>query len=379
MGRQTAKAYLARWEMLRTAGHEGQAVLDAAPEPTTDALLASGQACGVNVARLVALLLDPDDSSAALVAAVVQAEQDAGRGKRAPRGRVIALQDRDFAMLRSLATARMLTAEALEWLHYPTWRRRYRAVLERNGPATRYRPASDLYHRLAALAAAGYVRTITRTSERARWAHQRLPGAYTLTEAGAELLVLRCGVERDTLWAAESRERSLKNLEHAIAIGRCYAALRAAVEYVGGAELVGWRGDYWLDRPNAYDRIAIARRREPVPIQPDATCQLITAALAARYATDVFLLLVIAPTQSRLERIAEVVVDTTRSGDGLLLVRAEDVHPTTVRAHGQTVAAIQWTTQHLPQGIVTAPALTLRPASLWEPGPAQHPPPDPPP
>ena len=400
MGRRVARSYLMRWSLLRKAPLAMQELVEDDELPAAEALLAWGREVGAAQGQLVALLLDPDDSDAALVSAVIQAEADAGIGKQPKRTRTIQLQPRDLGMLASISTGRMLTAEALEWLHFPSWRRRFRAYQEAHGNADGYAPAPDLYRRLAAMTAAGYVRTIARTTERARWAHHRLPNAYTLTEAGAELLVTRAGYDRATLWAAESRERSLKNLEHSLVIGRYYAALRSAIEHLGGATISDWRGDHLLDRPDAYDRIQILRRREPMPVAPDATFLLTTPAgttrvfvevdqgtrpitswgdkarayhayrgsqkLRQRYGVEDFLLLVIAPTLSRRTRIAEVIVEATRQHSSLALKLMEHLHPTTVRAYGEVIAQVQWDTRRMPHGLVTVPKLSWKGFALWQ-------------
>src|SRR5262245_27943120 len=53
--------------------------------------------------------------------------------RRGPRGigRAIQIQERDLDILYSLSVGRYLTAPAIEWLHYPGWRERYKAYLER--------------------------------------------------------------------------------------------------------------------------------------------------------------------------------------------------------------------------------------------------------
>ena len=65
--------------------------------------------------------------------------------------------------------------------------------------------------------------------------------------------------------------------------------------------------------------------------------------LAARYATDCFRVLVVAPTLSRVRRIAEEVVKVTRDVSPRCLLMAEErVHPTTIRRGWLGVDAVQW-------------------------------------
>lgn len=247
--------------------------------------------------------------------------------KRADHARRSAtlLQERDLDMLRSLADARLLTAEALEWLHFASWRTRYRRCMEqqRGSNATRYQASSNLYRRLRGLRDGQYIQRVTRMVAAARTMFYRVPDAYGLTAAGAELLAAH-GV-MDAAASIASRKRAIQNLDHAIAIGRLYAALRAELEY-RGLRLTEWQGDHRLAR-NAYDRIAIAGVREPLPILPDATFVLDSiryfveidrgtrplrswadkvrayatyqqsALLAARYHVAQFRVLIVAPTR----------------------------------------------------------------------------------
>src|SRR5258705_8630799 len=97
--------------------------------------------------------------------------------RRAPRGvgRPIQIQERDLAILASLSVGRYLTAAAIEWLHYPGWRERYKAYLERQkaDESLCYRPLNHVYRRLVALRAgdAPLVYRLTRATERARLAY----------------------------------------------------------------------------------------------------------------------------------------------------------------------------------------------------------------
>lgn len=152
--------------------------------------------------------------------------------RRKPRGagRPIQLQERDLAILYSLSVGRYLTAPAIEWLHYPGWRERYKAYLERQkvDEALHYRPLNHVYRRLIALRAgeAPLVYRLTRTNERARLAYTRLADTYVLAEAGAELLCARRDYNLNDLWYEDPRKRSIKNFEHSVAIGTCFPGVR---------------------------------------------------------------------------------------------------------------------------------------------------------
>ncbi len=114
--------------------------------------------------------------------------------RRGPRGvgRPIQIQERDLDILYSLSVGRYLTAPAIEWLHYPRWRERYKRYLDQqqSDESLIYRPTNEVYRRLVAMRAgeAPLVYRLTRTNERARLAYTRLADAYALAEAGAELL-----------------------------------------------------------------------------------------------------------------------------------------------------------------------------------------------
>ena len=112
-----------------------------------------------------------------------------------------------------------------------------------------------------------FVHRVARSVERASIVYNRLPDAYTLTEAGAGLLCSRRGYELDDLWYEDPRRRSIKNFEHSVAIGTFYAALRAALEFTG-QQIAAPVGDHLLlardpERGGAnYDRVAVPGLRE---------------------------------------------------------------------------------------------------------------------
>ena len=71
-------------------------------------------------------------------------------------------------MLAALGVARLLTAPMLEWLTFPTWRTRYRAVREQQagGESIAYQVTRNLHVRIAGMVELGLIARITRTAER---------------------------------------------------------------------------------------------------------------------------------------------------------------------------------------------------------------------
>jgi hypothetical protein len=308
------------------------------------------------------------------------------------------MQGRDVDMLASLAWGRYLTAEALEWLHFPQWRGRYRAYLEhrQKDSGARYLVESHVYKRLDWLRREGLVGSIGRSVDLSRQSFARLLGAYCLLEGGAEVLSAMRGVELRQLWWEGGRKRAIQNVEHSLAIGTLYAALRCALEY-HGKQLEVWQGDHLLRDPQTYDRISVPGQREPLPIQPDATCMLDTGRyfvevdrgtrplptwadkalayhtyrgskeLRARYGVSDFTLLIVAPGRVRLGRIAEQLAKVTQAADErYLLLEAQDVHPTTIRSNWQVLSGVTRGTQKVVNRLVATFQPTLGTTRLWD-------------
>src|SRR5438874_9471033 len=109
-------------------------------------------------------------------------EQAQPAKRRHPRGvgRPIRLQERDLHVLRSLSEGRYLTVPAIEWLHWASWRERYKVYLEKRktDPAATFFPALDVYSRLVALRAGD-----APMAERGSVIYARLPDAYVLAES----------------------------------------------------------------------------------------------------------------------------------------------------------------------------------------------------
>jgi hypothetical protein len=307
----------------------------------------------------------------------------------------IRLQERDLAMLGSLAVARLLTAEALEWLHVPSWRRRYRAWVERAAQSeVAYQPSSNLYRRLRGLCDRRAIRRIVRAVDVSYAVYHRVPDAYALTPTGIELLTNYQPNDTEFKLMAP-RAQPIQNLNHAIAIGRLYAALTAELAYRGRA-LHEWRGDHLLVR-GAYDRIMVARQRKRLPVLPDATFVLDgtryfvevdrgtrplrswvekvqayeayrgSPQLVARYGVEQFGVLVTASSPTRLIRIAETIARATgQAHPAYRLLLADLVHPTTIRRGWQRIATVSWTARRIVDRVVDQPTVTLAEQPLWE-------------
>lgn len=339
--------------------------------------------------------------------------QPAKRRRNRTAVQPIHLQGRDLDMLLSLSAGRYLTVPAIEWLHYPGWRERYKAYFDqrKTDPAATCYPTPKLYTRLRALRedALPLVFRLARSVERATIVFNRLPDAYVLSEAGAELLCMRRDYELDQLWYEDPRKRSIKNFEHSVAIGTFYAALRASLEFAG-QKLTDWRGDHLLTRRDpegkgsGYDRVRATwvgkggRLKETeLPVLPDATFSMQgaryfveidrgttnldswaekvhayeayrrSAKLKARYATDAFTLLIVAPTETRMKRIAEVVVKITERPSPAYLFTTEDhVHPTTIRPSWKELVGVEWTRRKVVDRLVELPTqLRFAAHPLW--------------
>jgi len=321
--------------------------------------------------------------------------------------RPIYLQERDLDMLVSLSAGRYLTVEALEWLHYPDWRERYKTFLERRtgDPALVWRPTPNLYRRLRALRAdpEPLVLRLGRLGQHGSTMLHRLPDIYTLHARGAALLCRHRGYELSDLSYTDAGKRSLKNFEHGIAIGCFYAAFRAALAFSRQA-WQDWQDDQQLAGRNPetggvnYDRVHVAGVRDALPVLPDATCTLAGARyflemdrgttnlkswgekirayegyrrspkLAARYATETFTVLIVAPTEQRLLRIAETMLRVAHPSRAAYLFLLEDrVHPTTIRAAWREVQSFDWQRRRVVDRLVELPtAIRFAAHPLWQ-------------
>jgi hypothetical protein len=188
---------------------------------------------------------------------------------------------RDLAMLESLNAARFLTAEQLEWLHFPTWRDRYAKWQEERatGNGRHYIPSAQLYSRLRRMEAEKLIRRLVRPVAMAISVYKRDADLWTLSERGADLLVKHGGVAPEAIDVPDLRPRSYQTVTHSAEIGKVYAALRARIEARVGLQILEWYNDQQTKR--AYDRI-VARvpqtngswTEEALPVQPDGVLRL---------------------------------------------------------------------------------------------------------
>lgn len=164
---------------------------------------------------------------------------------------------RDLEMLFSLSQARYLTADALEWLHFPTWRTRWTAWNEKHtaGDPARYLPSAQLYSRLRSMEALRLIYRLKRPTMLAVTTFRREPDLFFLGERGATLLANHWGLELETLHYGTPRERSYALLPHQAAVGRAYAALRSRIEEKPGLEFTDWRSEHDFQRD--HDRINV--------------------------------------------------------------------------------------------------------------------------
>ena len=329
--------------------------------------------------------------------------------RRHPRGVAvpIRLQARDLDILVSLSEGRYLTAPAIEWLHFPGWRERYKAHLEqrKTDPTATFYPKSDVYRRLVALRGGDnpLIYRMVRVAEQASQVFNRLPDAYILAEAGAELLCAQRDYERDALWYEDPRKHSMKNFEHSVAISTFYAALRCSLEF-SGQQFTNWRADHLLARRDpltggpSYDRVAVPGGRKDLAILPDATFTLgdqryfveidrgttnlaswaekvrgyevyrRSPKLTARYATDSFTVLVVAPAPNRLQRIAEEVIKVTRQpSPAYRFVTQDRIEPTTIRPSWKTIASFEWSRRKIVDRLIEFPdQLRFTAQPLWK-------------
>ena len=162
---------------------------------------------------------------------------------------------RDLEMLWSLSQARYLTAEELEWLHFPTWRTRWTAWHAKHtaGDPARYLPSAQLYSRLRGMEALKLIYRLKRPTMLAVSTFRREPDLFFLGERGAELLANTWGLEPETLHYGTPRERSYALLPHQAAVGRAYAALRSRIEEKEGLQFSDWRSEHDFGRD--HDRI----------------------------------------------------------------------------------------------------------------------------
>jgi hypothetical protein len=300
------------------------------------------------------------------------------------------LTTRDVAILHSLSQVRCLTVEHIQWLHWePAWRNAVKAAHATGQP--HYGP-KNAYRRLRILAQNGLVQPLVRIAERGVSLFRALPMAYRLTRAGARLLAAEQGEAVSEVEAEVPLRQAVLTLEHQLAIGAFYAALRTEVSY-RGRQFSAWAADHVLSAD--YDTVVVPSHPRPLPVLPDATFVLDgqryfvevdrgttsterwqrkalahrayvgSSAARARYGATDLPILVVAPSSTRIATIARTVVG--RDPDAPQRYRFLDaarVHPTLIRRKWQQIATVQ---QHA-TGQAT---LTWREVALWIPTSAE--------
>jgi hypothetical protein len=188
----------------------------------------------------------------------------------------ITLMTRDLDIFWSLYEARYLTIEAIEWLHFPQWRERYAQwqAAQAAGATKPYIPTTQAYTRLRLLQGNNYVRRIVRPTMLAIDTYRREPDLFLLTEKGATVLAEYRGLELEQLHYGEPRQRSYLMLQHHVAVGRVYAALRSRIESKPGIQFSEWRSEHHAAKD--FDRVVMrvpqpdgSVRSEETGIQPD--------------------------------------------------------------------------------------------------------------
>lgn len=282
----------------------------------------------------------------------------------------LVLTNRDLQIMQSLSEARFITAEALEWLHFPTWPqnwRKWQAKCEADPQyKKKYLPSSRLYDRLRRLEQHKYILRIYRPIALAVSTIQRDADLYALAERGAQALAEYGGLDYDTIHYEEPRVRSSATLPHSAEIGRVYAALRAKIEGVEGLQFAHWQGDHITARE--YDHVEAqvpqvggGKKSMKLPVQPDGTFKLIhptgevrcfvevdrgrsirswrekiyayrryasSPELQGRYGTTNFVLLTITNTPNQRQKLMEATAQILeRPSDYYLFNLIADVHP----------------------------------------------------
>lgn len=293
----------------------------------------------------------------------------------------IRITERDIAMFQSLSTARYLTVEELEWLHFPDWRTRWEAAHQRGHT---YWRSSLLYSRLRRLSEQGFVRRIVRMATTSIDRVQRTSDLYVLAKDGAPLVARYTHQPIEAVYCEEPRIRSFYTLEHGAAIGRFYAALRAKVETMRSITLDGWTGDHLLAR-RQYDRIPVqvpnahgGMSTERLPVLPDAVFWIVpqtgervlffvevdrdrplrswrekirayeayagSAELQARYGVKSFVLLTATVDETQRQRLMTATAEIHGRPSGrYLFTQISDLHPTTIGAAWHKITRVNAT------------------------------------
>jgi hypothetical protein len=290
----------------------------------------------------------------------------------------IQITERDLAMFQSLATARYLTAEEIEWLHWPSWSTRWLAAQQRGHL---HKPARLIYDRLKRMRELGLIHRIVRMATTSINQVQREHDVYCLAEHGAMMVARWTGHAIEDVYWETPRIRSFLTLTHSAIIGRFYAALRAKVETMQSIRLDGWKGDHVLAR-HQYDRVAVrlpARSggitTERLPVLPDAMFWIVprngervlffveidrdrplrswrekirayegyagSDELHARYGVKSFVLLTATVSEQQRQRLMTATAEIHGRASGRYLFTClADLHPTTIGSAWHKIDAV---------------------------------------
>jgi hypothetical protein len=282
-----------------------------------------------------------------------------------PAPQRLVLTERDIAIFKSLSEARCLEVESVEWLHYPTWRERWEVAQQ---AGKKHKPTTQAYIRLARFAEAGLVQQVQRPVARAVSRYGRDTHVYLLTRLGAEYLADATGQPIETINYSRERGRAITHLEHMVAVGRFYAAMRARLESMS-LPFVDWQSDYVLSR--GYDRIMVrvehrdgSTHRKRLPVLPDGAfvvqnkvgrhlffleidrgrhastwkekiyayeAYVRSDELKKRYGVETFTLLAVTTLAAQRKRLIEATAQiNAKPGGRYLFGLLDELHPTTI-------------------------------------------------
>jgi hypothetical protein len=276
------------------------------------------------------------------------------------------LTERDIAMFQSLAEARFLTIEALEWLHFPHRCHQWEAAYHAQQP---YTASRLLYDRMKRMHDAKLVLRIQRPVALASSRFRREPDLYALTPDGAAWLTDATGIAAPAIRGDRLRARSFNTLTHGAGIGTFYAAMRTKVESMR-LQFTDWQSDYALSQGN-YDRILVpvthatgATTQRRMPVLPDGAFWIVNQAtrylffveidrgrhvstwrekimayeayvrsleLKARYGVESFTLLTATTTETQRQQLMQATAQiNAKPGGRYLFTRIADLHPLTI-------------------------------------------------
>jgi hypothetical protein len=188
--------------------------------------------------------------------------------------RRIHLRRRDLALLRSLAEARYLSVQAIEWLHWPSWWQRWERCqqLRAAGAHACYRASDGVYDRLKKLREAELITLVNQRVVLATEFGTRSPIIYTIAQGGLRLLARCDALPLPVATASLSKQPDHITQLRQIEVGRIYAALRAIAEARGG-KLTEWRAAHSLPLHPTVD-VVVGGQSQRITIAPDATGQI---------------------------------------------------------------------------------------------------------